>query len=92
LIVRKGRIRTIFEDPDGVGFTRNIPQFDNIAVGSHIDRQLNVNGEYWSKAAAGDVHFEPGDQVIVIYNVPPENQAKEMHVWYGVAAALVIVK
>src|SRR6266446_7925646 len=81
-IIRKGQTRTVFEDTDGVGFTRNIPIADTIEVGSHIDRHLDVNGEYWSTAGGEKVHFESGDQLIVIYEVPPENEAKQMHVWY----------
>jgi hypothetical protein len=92
LFIRRGQVRTIFEDPDGVGFTRNIPTSDEIAIGSHIDRQLNVNGEEWSKAGSDEIQFEPGDQVIVIYDVPPEDEAKKMHVWYGVAATSATVK
>jgi hypothetical protein len=92
LVVRKGQVRTVFEDPDGVGFTRNIPTFDEIAIGSHIDKQLNVNGEEWSKTGSDKVRFEPGDQVIVIYDVPPEVEAQKMHVWYGVVAASATVK
>src|SRR5204862_1377480 len=42
VIIRKGRRLTIFEDPDGVGFTKNTPQFDNLAAGGHIDRQLDL--------------------------------------------------
>lgn len=92
LLIRRGRVSTIFEDPDGVGFTRNIPTFDEIAVGSHIDRQLNLSGEYWARPVNEKIRFESGDQVIVIYDVPPENEAKQMHVWYGVVAASTTVK
>ena len=92
VVIRGGRTLAIFQDPDGVGFTRNIPTFDTILPAGHIDRQLNVNGEYWSKPAGGDVHFQAGDRVVVIYDVPPEKEAKEMHVWYGVAATSTVVK
>lgn len=92
VIIRRGQTRTVFEDADGVGFTRNIPVADTIKVGSHIDRHLDVNGEYWSTAGGEKVHFESGDQLIVIYEVPPENEAKQMPVWYGVTAASSIVK
>ena len=92
VIVRKGQIRTAFEDADGVGFTRNIPVAETIAGGSYIERHLNVNGEYWSTAKDGKIRFESGDQVIVTYDVPPENEAKQMHVWYGFAAASTIVR
>jgi len=70
-----------------VGFTRNIPTFDEIAIGSHVDRQLNVNGAEWSRTGSEKIRFETGDQVIVIYDVPPEVEARRMHIWYGVAAA-----
>ncbi len=91
MIIRKRQTRTVFEDADGVGFTRNIPVAATIKVGSHIDRHLDVNGEYWSTAGGKKVHFESGDQLIVIYEVPPENEAKQMLVWYGVTAASSIV-
>jgi hypothetical protein len=92
VMIRKGQIRTLFEDADGVGFTRNIPVADTIPVGSHIDRHLDVNGKYWSRYEGDKVHFEPGDQLIVIYDVPPESEAKQMHVWYGVTASSTAVK
>jgi outer membrane lipoprotein-sorting protein len=95
VIIRDAKTLTVFQDPDGVGFTRNIPQFDTIATDDHIDRQLNlnnVNREYWSKLGERDVRFQSGDRVVVIYDVPPENEAKEMHVWYGVAASSTVVK
>jgi hypothetical protein len=92
VIVRDGETIVFFEDPDGVGFTKNVPQFDTIAPNGHIDRQLNVNGEYWSKRSGGDVHFQSGDRITVVYDVPPEREAKEMHAWYGVAASLMAVK
>ena len=91
VIIREGRTLAIFQDPDGVGFTRNIPTFDTIAPEGHLDRQLDVNGEYWSRPT-GNVHFQPGDRIVVIYDVPPENEAKEMQVWYGVAATSTVVK
>ena len=83
VIVRKGQARAAFEDADGVGFTKNIPVSETIAGGSYIERHLNVNGEYWSTAKDGKIRFESGDQLIVIYEVPPENEAKQMHVRYG---------
>jgi hypothetical protein len=92
LFIRNGQTRTLFEDADGVGFTRNIPTFDEIAIGSHVDRQLNVNGAEWSRTGSEKIRFETGDQVIVIYDVPPEVEARRMHVWYGVAAASATVK
>ena len=92
LFIRNGQTRTLFEDPDGVGFTRNIPTFDEIAIWSHVDRQLNVNGAEWSRTGSEKIRFETGDQVIVIYDVPPEVEARRMHVWYGVAAASATVK
>jgi|HubBroStandDraft_3_1064219.scaffolds.fasta_scaffold273352_2 hypothetical protein len=91
VIVRGAQTLVVFEDPDGVGFTKNTPQFETISPEGHVERQLDVNGEYWSKRQGG-VHFEPGDRITVIYDVPPEKEAKEMHVWYGVAASTMVVK
>jgi hypothetical protein len=92
LVLRKGRVLLTFEDPDEVLFTKNIAIPEEIAVGSHIDRKLNVNGKYWSKAWTGEFRFEPSDQLIVVYDVPPEVEAQKMQVWYGVAAASTTVK
>ena len=92
VILRGSQTLVLFEDPDGVVFGKNTPQFDTIAPDAHIDRQLNINGEYWAKQGTARVQFQSGDRVIVIYDVLPEKEAKEMHVWYGVAAASVRVK
>jgi hypothetical protein len=92
LVLRKGQVLVVFEDPDEVLFTKNIPIPDEIAVGSHIDRKLDVNGKYWSRARTGKLRFEPSDQLIVIYDVPPEVEAQKMHVRYGVAGTSTIVK
>jgi hypothetical protein len=92
VIVREARTFVVFEDPDEVVFGKNTPQFDTIAPGGHIDRQLNLNGEYWSRSKNGAIRIKSGDQITVIYDVPPENEAKDMHVWYGVAASSITVK
>lgn len=63
-----------------------------MAVGSHIDRQLSVNGEYWLKVAVDRFILSQVTKLIVFYNVPPENDAKQMHVWCVVAGASNIVK
>jgi hypothetical protein len=92
LVLRKGKPLVAFEDTDEVLFTKNIAIPEEIAVGSHIDRKLNVNGKYWSKAWTGELRFEPGDQLVVVYDVPPEVEAQKMQVWYGVTAAVTTVK
>jgi hypothetical protein len=51
LIIRNETVRTVFQDPDGVGFTKNTPQFEEIPPRGHVDRKLDINDVYhgyWS--------------------------------------------
>ena len=95
LVIRNGQLQTYFQNPDQ-GFTRNVPGFDEIAAGGHIDKKLDLNGGNWRGLDHAKIGFEPGDTVIVIYDVPKQFgwsetsvavETSKMGVWCGVAAA-----
>ena len=92
VIIRNGRVTTVFEDPDGFLFSKNTPQFEELAPGAHIDRRLDVNGEYWSTTIGGKVHFQPGDQLVITYDILPEQEARDRNVWFGAASASTVFK
>jgi hypothetical protein len=100
LLIRDGRLKTFFENPDRM-FMRNGPGFNEIAVGGHFERKLDIVGEGWRGPDVQKIRFVRGDVLIVIYDVP--NQfvyseapisvaASKMGVWYGVATATTVVK
>jgi hypothetical protein len=100
LLIRGGQIQTFYQNPDQ-GFTRNVPGFDEIASGGHIEKSLDLNGGNWRGSGGRRVRFEKGDLVIVIYDVPKQfgwSEAKiaaetqKMGVWYGVASAILTVQ
>lgn len=99
LLIRNGRLQPFFENPDQV-FTRNIPTFDEITPGSHIERKLDLSAETWRGTEGQKVRFEHGDTVVVVYDVPKSYgwagaavtlEASKMGIWYGVATALITV-
>ena len=101
LRIRKGQLETFFQNPNQ-HFTRNIPTSAEIAAGARIEQKLDLNGGNWcgfghcsshSERGSGgrEASFEPGDIVVVTYDVPRTNEASKMGVWYGVTGALTIV-
>jgi hypothetical protein len=100
LLIREGQLKTFFQNPDQ-GFTRNVPGFEEIAVGGHVDRKLDLKGGNWRGMDGANISFEPGDTVIAIYDVPKQfgwseasvvDATRKMGVWYGVAAAFTTVQ
>ena len=99
LRIRKGQLETFFQNPNQ-HFTRNIPTFSEIAGGAHIKQKLDLNGGNWCGFGhcssfdeygflGQEVSFEQNDIIVVTYDVPFTNEAVNMGVWYGVAAALM---
>jgi hypothetical protein len=101
VMIRKGQLEVFFQNPHQ-GFTMNYPDFNEIPGGAHIEQKLNLNGGNWcgfghcspwsERGFAGrKASFEPGDLVVVTYDVPFTTEASKMGVWYGVAGALTTV-
>ncbi len=97
LLIRSGRVETFFQNPDQ-GFTINVPTFNEIAGGGHIEQKLDLNGGNWcgmghcsiynQRGFGGEkISFESNDIVIVVYDVPDTQEARDIGVWYGVIAA-----
>jgi len=102
LRVREGQLETFFQNPNQ-RFTRNMPISDEIAPGRDIERKLDLNGGNWcgfrhcssynERGLGGrEASFEPGDVIIVTYDVPRSNEASDMAVWYGVIASMATVQ
>jgi hypothetical protein len=100
LLIRKGRLETFFQNPDQ-GFTRNIPTVSEIAPGAQIQYELDPSKDNWVGPEGQKLNFEPGDMVIVVYDVPKQYgwvgapvtlEASKMGVWYGVATAVTTVR
>ena len=100
LLIRNGRLNTFFENPDRM-FMRNGPGFNEIAVGGHFGRKLDIVGEGWRGPDVQKIRFVRGDVLIVIYDVPNQFAfseapisvaASKMGVWYGVATAMIVVQ
>jgi hypothetical protein len=102
LRVRKGQLEAFFQNPNQ-RFTRNIPTSTEIAPGAQIEQKLDLNGGNWcgfGHCSSYNEHgfggreasFEPGDIIVVSYDVPRTNEAATMGIWYGVTAALTTVQ
>ncbi len=96
LVFRNGQLKTYYRNP-GQTFTVNFAAFSELAVGAHIDYELDLNGgdwcdpshcsPYYEKGIGGKmVSLEPNDTIIVIYDVAPTAEAIEKGVWYGMVA------
>lgn len=101
LLLRKGQLETFFQNPDQM-FTVNRPTFNEITAGGRLEQKLDLNGGNWcgfghcspynERGFAGKkINFESNDIVIVIYDVPATQEARELGVWYGVIAATTTV-
>lgn len=91
LLIRNGQLETFFQNPDQ-DFTRNIPTFNEIAVGALMEQKLDLNLGGWLGVDGRKIHFDPNDLIIVIYDVPPSAESLEFTVWHGVVTALTTVR
>jgi hypothetical protein len=100
--VRKEQLETFFQNPDQM-FTVNRPTFNEIAAGGRLEQKLDLNGGNWCGMGHCSLHsergfagktltFEANDIVIVIYDVPATQEARNLGVWYGVVAASATVQ
>jgi hypothetical protein len=55
-----------------------------VLQGAVIKRSLSIPAKCW--------RFEPGDLIVVVYDLPLTNNAIEFRVWNGVAAASITVR
>ena len=87
IVLREGKVKIFFEDPDGIVFTKNVPTWQEIKGDSFFDMKLQLSGEDWYRPNHVKPDLRAGDQLIVIYDVPPSPEAHKMSVWYGIVAA-----
>jgi hypothetical protein len=102
LVLRNGQLEGFFQNPNR-SFSRNGPGFVEIAAGSHVEQKIDLNDGEWcgfGECSSRDQperqgkkkSFNPGDVVVVIYDVPVTGEAHEMSVWYGVIATSTVVR
>jgi hypothetical protein len=102
LLIRERHLEAFFQNPDQ-GFTKNGPAFNEIVAGARLEQKLDLNGGNWCGFGHCSIYnqhgfggktltFEPNDTVIVIYDVPVTQEARDNGVWYGVIAATATVQ
>jgi hypothetical protein len=102
LVLRDGHLETFYQYAGRI-FTVNLPTFNEIAAGGRLEQKLDLNGGNWCGLGHCALHFErgfggrnetfePTDTVIVIYDVPVTQDARDNKVWYGVIAATATVQ
>ena len=98
-VFRNGHLQTFFQNP-AQQFTRNFPSFREIAPGAQIEEKLNPNDNEWCSLGHcrnsypprhtpeddQKTTFQPGDLIIVDYDVPRFPESPRLDVWWGVAA------
>ena len=100
--MRKGQLETFFQIASQI-FTINRPTFNEIAEVGRLEQKLDLNGGNWCGLGHCSIYnqrgfggkiltFEPNDTVIVIYDVPVTQEARDNRVWYGVIAATATVQ
>jgi hypothetical protein len=97
LRLRKGVLESYYQNPEQ-SFLFNEPSFYEVKAGGHIEQKLDLNAGDWcgssrcsttkERGVGGRmVSFEPGDFIIVIYDVPFTPENLRLDVWYGVVVA-----
>lgn len=100
--VSKSGVETFFESPIQM-FTKNTPGDVVVEPKSHITRKLDLNGgnwcgrehcSWWDEHGLGgkQVAFDPGDTVVVSYDVRPTEESFKLKVWIGVTAAVGTIR
>jgi hypothetical protein len=90
LVLRNGKLQAFYENPDQ-DFTVNVPTFDDIARGSHLEKSMDLNDGSWI-GPEGKRVFMPGDTLVIIYDVPFTPECLKMGVWYGVTSTSTVVR
>ena len=85
LQIRNGAVSLHFQDPDK-NFFKNTPQYREIPPGGQIVERLDLSSGDWRGLGSEKIHFERGDLVVVIYDVPFTPENLKLGVWYGVAS------
>jgi len=104
LRIREAKLDTFFQNPHRK-FTVNGPIFNELPAGGHARLTLDLNGGNWCFKSAcssfgehgiggNSIGFKPKDCVIAIYDVPLsyDPEARKLHAWDGVIAALTTVR
>jgi hypothetical protein len=105
LRVKGGQVETFFQEV-AVAWMGNWPGTFEIPGGERFEATLDLNREpgisAWHGLGGRKVRFDPGDMVIVVYDVPATfaardlggilgKEARGLDVWFGVAAACATV-
>jgi hypothetical protein len=101
-IVRNGQLSVFYQNPNE-DFTKNFPVFDEIVAGEVRKVLLDLNGNNWCgrgrcteygqhRSGYERITFQTGDVLVVTYDVPVSDEARELGVWYGVVGTCEIVR
>jgi hypothetical protein len=103
LRVRKGVLdRNYYQNPYE-DFLANMPNFQTLKPGEHIDMNLDLNAGDWCDSTncsrrgqhgigGRAVNLEPDDLIIVIYDVADTPEGDKRGVWFGVGTASTTVR
>ena len=101
LVSRNGHVDAYFQNPGQI-FTTNVPSYVEIGKDDRLALELDLNAGNWCGLgqcsrwdqhgiAGQEVRFQSGDTVVVVYEVPPSPEARDLAVWWGVGAATTTV-
>lgn len=95
-IRRTGELEVFYQSPYQT-FTRNVASGLVLEPNSSVEKKFNINGGNWCSCgecskwfevgiAGKTKYFSPGDQIILIYDVPFSLEAKQLDIWYGLVS------
>jgi hypothetical protein len=102
LLIRGEQLYVFFQNPDQL-FTKNNPQYREVAAGESLEQTLNLNGGNWcglgycggyNDRGFGNkkANFQAGDTLVVVYDVPRSAESGKLGVWHGVVAGFIKVQ
>ena len=89
--IRAGKVDALCQNPDRE-FTKNGPEFLEIAGGTHVDQKLDLTDGSWRGLSGEEIRLERGDLIVAIYDVPSTPESLKFGVWYGVAVTSMTIQ
>jgi hypothetical protein len=68
-------------------FSRNLPGYDELPAQATWRREFDLDEAAWHTPGPATLMLDPGDLIVVIYDVPVSDEARRLGVWHGAISA-----